>query len=136
MINSAQEFIRLRTSDESSEYSRAAHEEAPMDVWLELVRDYPDMRFWVAHNKKVPIEILQTLARDEDASVREMVAQKRKATTTILELLASDPDDSVRSAVAHNPKTPRYVLESLRDDPWDMLREDVRERLGEHPATP
>jgi hypothetical protein len=43
-------------------------------VWLGVIRDYPDMRFWVAQNKTVPVSILGVLAADDDQRVRSMVA--------------------------------------------------------------
>ena len=44
MITSAAEFLQLRTSEDPSEYRRAAHEDAPESVWVEIVRDLPEMR--------------------------------------------------------------------------------------------
>jgi len=54
-IESAQEFYRLRTSEVESEYTRAAEAAASIDVWMEVIRLYPDMRQWVAHNKTVQL---------------------------------------------------------------------------------
>ena len=124
------EFVRLRESDDPDEYRRAAAEEAPLDVWLEVVRDRPDMRFWVAQNKTVPLEILRILAEDGDAGVRSMVARKRKLDPETLSQLAGDADESVRACVARNPGTPRHVLERLRDDPWEEIRRTIEERLA------
>jgi hypothetical protein len=76
MIRSAEEFRRLRESDNPDEYWRAAHEEAPLDVWLEVIRRWPDMRFWVAHNKTVPLSVLEVLVNDPDEKVRDMVLRK------------------------------------------------------------
>lgn len=78
MISSAQEFLGLRFSEDPELYNRAAHEEAPEDVWLELVEEYPESRFWVAQNKTVPLTVLKRLASDDDSRVRGMVAMKRK----------------------------------------------------------
>ncbi|WP_131765157.1 HEAT repeat domain-containing protein [Candidatus Protofrankia californiensis] len=134
MIETPDEFVRLRRSEDREEYSRAAEEEAPMPVWLEIVKNHPDMRFWVAHNKKVPMEVLRILARDEDDRVRGMVARKRKISDDILEILAVDPEESVRNAVALNPRTPRALLEILTKDPWQVVRENARRRIGEAPT--
>lgn len=95
-----------------------------------MIDRYPDMRFWVAQNKTVPVEILERLARDEDARVRSMVATKRKLDPTTLEALSSDPDDAVRAAVARHINTPRPVLERLAtSDPWSEVRRTARRRL-------
>jgi hypothetical protein len=48
VIKSADEFIALRTSDSKDEYDRAAMDEAPVAVWLDVIRLYPDYRKWVA----------------------------------------------------------------------------------------
>ena len=42
MIDSAAEFVRLRLSSDPAEYRRAAREEAPENVWLEVIEAYPD----------------------------------------------------------------------------------------------
>ena len=53
-IESAEEFIRLRTSEDEAEYRRAASEEAPDQVWAALIEQHPEVRFWVAQNKTSP----------------------------------------------------------------------------------
>lgn len=62
MIRSAEEFVRLRKSDQREEYERAANDSASIEVWRDVISLYPDMHRWVAHNKTVPIEILAILA--------------------------------------------------------------------------
>lgn len=116
MIRSAEEFVRLRTSERPEEYRRAAAEDAPLTVWLQIVATYPDMRFWVAHNKTVPPAVLDLLAGDPDVRVREMVARKRSAGDALLARLAADPSPAVRRTVAGNPKAPAEVLAQLCAD--------------------
>jgi hypothetical protein len=131
MITSANEFIRLRTSELKEEYDRAASDEAPLDVWWELVRNHPDMKVWVVHNKTVPLEILDALSTDDDTAVRDAVARKRKASFEILERLAHDPDRGVRYAVACNKKTPPSILNMLLGDQWDVVVAKAKARLSE-----
>lgn len=128
-LKSAAEFVHLRRSDDPADYRRAAHEDAPLDVWHELVENYADMRVWVARNKAVPVEILQILAADADPDVRSAVADKRKATTDILMKLANDSDESVRLRVATNKKVPSDVLEGLLEDDWGPVREKANQVL-------
>ncbi len=128
-IGSAEEFYRLRSSDNPAEYRRAAREEATVETWMEVIRRYPDLRKWVAQNKTVPVEILTVLARDEDWRVRTMVAMKRKLTPELFETLSCDPNEGIRHSIVVNKKTPLRVLEKMRDDPWDTIREEVRGRL-------
>ena len=124
-IRSADEFVRLRTSDVEQEYWRAAHEEARIEVWFDVVARYPQMRTWVAHNKTVPIEILIQLATDPDPAVRSAVADKRKLTIDLFRLLAADHDESVGARIAYNRKVPTDVLEQLASDPAKIVREAV-----------
>jgi len=61
VITSADEFVRPRSSADPDEYRRAAYDEAPTEVWLEVMRRYSNFREWVAHNETVPAA--QRLAR-------------------------------------------------------------------------
>jgi hypothetical protein len=129
MIGSADEFRRLRLSDSPDEYGRAAHEPAAAGVWHEVITRYPDLRIWVAHNKTVPLEILEILARDAEASVRVLVAMKRKLSSHLFEQLATDEDASVRHAIAQNARTPERLLVQLSSDGESFVAEAANERL-------
>lgn len=129
MIISAEEFYRLRTSDDPIEYRRSMHDTATDEVWFEVIYNHPEMRKWVALNKYVSYNVLELLSRDENSIVREAVARKKSAGGIILARLASDPDDSVRLAVAYNDKTPKDVLLTLLQDPWDQVVEVATEMI-------
>lgn len=134
MISSAEEFLGLRFSEDPELYNRAAHEEAPDEVWLELIEEYPESRFWVAQNKTVPLTVLKRLASDDDSRVRGVVAMKRKLDEDTFRQLATDADSGVRMSIATNAKTPVAVLRSMLTDPWDEIPAVVRRRLaGEAP---
>jgi len=64
VIESAEEFLRLRSSSAKSEYDRATYEETAIVVWLNVIRNYPEFREWVVHNKTVPLEILEYLVEN------------------------------------------------------------------------
>ena len=130
MISSAEEFVELRRSQRREEYLRATQESAPREVWLEVIQRFPDMRFWVAQNKTVPVEVLAVLARDPDSRVRSMVAMKNKLTADLFELLAKDQDDSVRARLAHNKKVPSEILRRLSTDQSQVVSIAARERQG------
>jgi hypothetical protein len=89
VIKSADEFVRLRTSEDPEEYGRAARDEASEATWLEVIERFPDMRRWVAHNKTVPLSILEVLRQDPDEDVVWMVRTKRS-------WARAHPDDSKR----------------------------------------
>ena len=67
MISSAEEFLKLRTSEIKEEQDRASLGCADNNIWLEIIHNYPDYKFWVVHNKTIPIDILEQLAEDENA---------------------------------------------------------------------
>lgn len=129
MIESADEFKRLRESENSEEYSRASQEEAKIEVWEEVLNVYPNMAFWVAQNKTVPIEILAKLATNNDSKVRSMVASKRKIPESLMLSLAQDKDESVRHALANNGKVTKRVLETLSNDSWQVVREVALQKI-------
>lgn len=130
LIASAEEFVRLRTSDLQEEYSLAAEDEAPVAVWLDVISRFPEMREWVVHNKTVPVEILEVLARDDSASVRATVADKRKLNSELFDLLAHDGDELVRHRIAYNKKVPVHLLELLSTDASPLVRATAMKRLG------
>ena len=129
MIVSADEFVRLRTSDEPEEYRRAALEDASESVWLDVVEHYPDMKIWVTRNKTVPLTILRILADDPDVMVREAVASKRKLDRNLFVRLARDPEESVRLSIVRNAKVPQDLLVLLCEDAEPYVRQVARERL-------
>ncbi|MFE4722224.1 hypothetical protein ACFRLW_38700, partial [Streptomyces sp. NPDC056728] len=112
-ITSVEEFIRLRDSEDPEEYNRSAWATLPLPVWWDLVRDHPDMRFWAAHNRTVPSEILAELIKDPDWRVRDRVASKRRCPPELLERLADDPHDAVWRLVAGHPHSPRSAVARL-----------------------
>lgn len=131
MISSAEEFVELRRSERQEEYLRATQESAPREVWLEVIQRFPDMRFWVAQNKTVPVEVLAVLAHDLDSRVRAMVAMKNKLTDELFALLAIDQDDSVRARLAYNKKVPSGILQRLSRDRSQVVSAAARERLDQ-----
>jgi hypothetical protein len=131
MIESAEQFVSLRTSEDIETYQKAANDEATEETWREVIEKYPDMRVWVACNKTIPLSILEILPHDESADVRYAVAMKRKSNLDILQRLSQDPDESVRLRVALNPKTPKIVLEQLVNDKWSRVVEEAKSMLEE-----
>lgn len=129
MIVSADEFYRLRTSEDPKEYRRSAQEEASEEVWLDVIRSYPDMKIWVVHNKRVPLGILRLLLDDKDNSIRGAIAQKRKLDEDMFEKLSRDPDESVRHTLACNRKIPLKILKRLCCDLSDFVSKAAIERL-------
>ncbi|WP_149030664.1 hypothetical protein [Kitasatospora sp. MBT66] len=129
MIESADEFVRLRLGGDGADYQRIKRDEAPLEVWLEIARDYPDMRFWVAFNRTVPAEVLRLLGQDDDWRVRARIASRRDAPRDVLEILSSDTHDAVASSVAGNPETPDDALARLTGHHWGQVRDKAAQQL-------
>lgn len=129
MIESADEFVRLRNSGNPEEYARAANECAKVEVWREVIRRFPEMKTWVAHNKNISLVILRELALDFDEEVRNAVACKRKLDSHLFQILGRDKSTLVRSSIAQNPKVPPDILSELARDPDKFVRESAIRRL-------
>lgn len=129
MIKSADEFIRLRTSELQDEYERAANDAADISTWTEVIEKYPDFKEWVIHNKTVPIEILETLTLDKDPKIRSAVARKRKINDKIFRTLSRDKDESVRHALMWNTNltVDKLRLIEISDSEW--LTKQLSERI-------
>jgi hypothetical protein len=129
MISSAEEFVRLRSSEIMIEYLQAAHDSADIQVWLEVIEKYPEFQKWVAHNKSIPEEIIVLLSESFDARVRSTIADKRKTPGYILQKLSRDSDEGVRLRVAYNAKVSKEILVTLLDDPWERVVETATKKL-------
>lgn len=129
MIESAEEFVRLRTSDNPNEYHRAAWEEANDAVWLDVIKRFPEMIEWVAHNKTISEEIIRILAIGSSRRVLEILARKARTPTDLLFKLAQHEDETIRMSVARNKKVPKEILESLLGDEWEEIPKFVRQKL-------
>jgi hypothetical protein len=129
MIQSPQEFIALSDSEHPDNQHRARYEDAPEEVWFEIVEKYPDYIRAVIWNKTVPLNILRCIAKSPDAKIRCDVAMKRKLDDALFEMLSQDPDDSVRAQIVSNPKTPRHISERLALDREVWVAQQAREKL-------
>ena len=96
---------------------------------VKVLRDFPEMKVWVVHNKTVPVEILRLLASDAAVEIRFQVATKNKLPTDLMELLANDSDESVRMRIAYNKNVAEKILEQLGGDPSPAVSAVARQRL-------
>ena len=110
MIESADEFVRLRRSTDPEEYGPAARDEASVETWLEVIQRFPEMREWVAHNKAVPMEILEILRHDPDDKVQHVVREKRS-------WARAHPEDSTRRQGLENTRSAAWRRGSDKDGP-------------------
>lgn len=127
MIKSAEEFKKLRESESEEEYFRAANDASSVEVWMKILLKFPDLAFWVAHNKTIPLEILYILAEHEDEDIREIVARKRKIDLRIFEILRNDLSQSVRYALLCNTKLANNLKCLVNTEDSDWLKEKLEE---------
>jgi hypothetical protein len=128
-IISAEEFVRLRTSEDPELYMRAGKDSASGEVWLEVVEKYPEMRVWVARNYTVPVEILRMLLRDPDRLVRHAVAMKKNLTQDMFEELARDPDDLVKQGLLDSRYTPLSAIQVLANDEDERIASQAKKQM-------
>ncbi|EGT0638487.1 hypothetical protein JAF85_004837 [Citrobacter werkmanii] len=129
MIKNSAEFVSLRNSEIPDEYNRAATEEAPLDVWMDLIENYHDMKVWVARNKSIPKEIIDILSRDINPIVRDAISSKYPLDFDIYLLLSKDPDDGIRVRLTYNKKLPTSILKEMAEnDPSEFVRNEARLR--------
>lgn len=129
MIKTVDEFISLRQSDNIDEQYRASHDTADLSLWLEVIKNYPDFKTWVIHNKTIQIEILEILCEDKDPKVRSDVARKRKINDAIFNTLSVDPDETVRYALMCNTNLSADKIKTIKVDDSDWLREQLKDRI-------
>ncbi|CNF73297.1 Uncharacterised protein [Yersinia similis] len=123
MIKTAEEFIRLRKSTIPEEYKRAATEEAPISVWIDIIDNYPEMRVWVARNKTIPEKVFFLLSKDNDPIVKSAIASKYPLSLALYESLSKDKEESVRVRLTYNKKLPLDILKYImEDDPSEFVR--------------
>ena len=121
MIHSAEEFKYLRTSDIIEEYNRAAHDEATIEVWFEVIEKYPELKEWVIHNKTIQHEVLEFLVNDVDEAIRKIM------NTKIFDKLAEDPSENVRYSLACNTKNKLSDLQKINSSDSSWLQKEIEE---------
>ncbi len=130
-------------SEDPEDYHRLRHDEAPIEVWRELIANYSLANDRVALNKTVPVEILREIAADTRVLVRTHVAMVRRITEDIQDVLSRDPDSSVRNMLANNSKVTERILKLLSVDKEEFVRESAQRQIQKrkkqnnpHMATP
>ena len=104
MIKTAEEFKKLRSSENLDEQRRAGVEDASIETWQEVIQKYPELKEWVIYNKTIPLEILNQLSKDSNSEIRSEVARKRKIDSEIFDRLKIDQDENVKLSLFYNRK--------------------------------
>ena len=115
----------------------AKNPNTPVDILTTLAGDEDfNVRRGAAKNPNTPVDILTRLAKDDHDYVRWGVAENPKAPADILTTLAEDEHGNTRLAVAKNPNTPVDLLTTLSNDYESPLAEAVRSTVANNPTTP
>lgn len=80
--------------------------EAPLLIWLEVLRNHRDLWWAIAHRPDTPAEVLRVLALSEDEHVRGRVAARNKLPADVRALLSSDANEVVRRAATREGRRP------------------------------
>lgn len=129
MITSADEFIKLRTSELIEDQHRATHDHAELAIWNEIIDKYPEYKEWVIHNKTIQVEILEKLAADPNPKVRIAVARKRKINAKIFDLLSADKSEEVRYALISDTNLSVGQLQKIKVDDSGWLTDQRNAKL-------
>ena len=129
MISNINEYLYLADSDSKSDNDRIINEELSSDLISEIIKNYPERKSWIIHNKLIPVKILEELATDDNDDVRFTIAMKKKCNRVTFEKLLRDKNYSVRLAVIRNKKLPIDLLEKISNDINDEIHEDAKKIL-------
>lgn len=99
------------------DYLRAGRPSTPSIVLHNLaLTTCPRIRARVAENQSIPLELLESLSRDENADVRIAVGANPSTPTIIRWVLAFDEHPDVRYSLAENANIPLIILSWLSGD--------------------
>lgn len=130
MISNINEYLYLAASDNKSDNNRIINEELSSELISEMIKNYPQRKLWLIHNKFIPVKILQELATDDNDDVRFTIAMKKKCNRVTYEKLLRDKNYSVRLAVIRNKQLPIDLLEKISNDMNDEIHEDAKKILA------
>ena len=88
-------------------------------------------RVYAASSTQTPVQLLQTLAKDELAAVRYEVARNPNTPADVLIELSKDKSADVREAVASCDNTPTDIIKLLANDRSSRVKQVANQRLGD-----
>lgn len=131
MIRSADEFIKLCSSQDPEEINRTLSDDAAIETWVEVIKKYQERRIDVAQNRTIPYEVMRVLASCDDPTARSLIAEKRRLAPDLFPLLARDRDETVRRTIAANQKTPLELVKILTTDSVESVASVAEYNLRE-----
>lgn len=117
-------------TDPNERWQELRREKAPLEIWMEIIDEYPAYREQVLICKEVPVEVLERLVDDPEKRVRDWVARKRKLPRDLMGVLKDDRHPGVQATLIRNKSTPRSILEYVAENgAEDWVREEADKLL-------
>lgn len=115
--------------DKTSDFVQKMMASGLRERWMEWRKSWwlEELDFWIyiASDTKVSHDVLDILARDDDADVRAEVAGNQSTPSDILSMLAVDFNEEVRWNAGGNPNTNLDVLRLMAGDSDAYIRWSV-----------
>ncbi|AFZ57464.1 hypothetical protein H6G54_26345 [Anabaena cylindrica FACHB-243] len=116
----------LETGDQKAKIIAAGSKKTPITILEQLAKDSDaTIRQVVCQNPNLPLPILLNLTQDENLNVRLILVRNRSSQIEILKRLAHDESELVRAEIAGNKNTPVEILTQLAQDSsrrvWEKL---------------
>lgn len=107
----------VETGDQNTKIIAAGSKKTPIPILEQLAKDRDaTIRQVVCQNPNLPLPILLNLTQDENLNVRLILVRNRSSQIEILKRLAQDESELVRVEVARNKNTPVEILTQLVQD--------------------
>ncbi|MEH2025902.1 hypothetical protein [Nostoc sp.] len=107
----------LETGDKNAKITAAGSNKTPITILEQLAKDSDaTIRQVVCQNPNLPLSALLKLTQDENVNVRLILVRNRSSQIEILKRLAQDESELVRVEVARNKNTPVEILTQLAQD--------------------
>ncbi|MEA5550064.1 hypothetical protein VB713_03550 [Anabaena cylindrica UHCC 0172] len=107
----------LETGDKNAKIIAAGSNKTPIPILERLAKDSDaTIRQVVCQNPNLPLPILLNLTQDENLNVRLILVRHRSSQIEILKRLAQDKSELVRAEVAGNKNTPPDILRGFVED--------------------
>lgn len=105
--------------------------DAPLTVWLEALRDAPDLAFVIAGCAEAPMPVLACIAVGGDQRAKSRLVMRNALPSEIDELLESDPEVGAPVHAVHAPDIAWEKLERFLNHRWPSVRGVAQARLAE-----
>lgn len=107
----------IDTQEQETLMELAINPAIPEEILPRLSAENCDIRYWLASNDSLTVEVLERLARDSFKHVRAEIARNPVTPPRILKQLSQDAEVAVTDAIIQNPNAPAELLEQFASHP-------------------